>query len=93
VELTELEVGLSPARVYPEDLAAERYGVVEEALIGVEVDRPLIGPDGFLIRPVEWPSGTLRWLFANPPFVPASAPCLSAFPDSCGSGLRRRKQR
>ena len=47
VELTELQVGLSPAGVYPEDLATERYGVVEEALVSVEVDRPFIRPDGF----------------------------------------------
>jgi hypothetical protein len=43
VELAELEVGLGPARIDPEDLAAKGDGVVEKALVGVQVDCPLIG--------------------------------------------------
>ena len=46
VELGEL-AGRSAVRpgIDPEDLAAEGDGVVEEPLLGVEVGRPLVGPD------------------------------------------------
>src|SRR5215218_3398805 len=47
MKLTQLEVGLGAPGVYPEDLAAQRYGVVEEALVSVEIHRPFVGADGF----------------------------------------------
>ena len=46
VELAQLEIGLRPAGIDTQDLAAERDGVVEEALVRVQVDRPLVGAHG-----------------------------------------------
>ena len=46
MQVGELEVGLDPAGIDPEDLAAERDGVVVEALLTVQVGGPLVGLDG-----------------------------------------------
>jgi hypothetical protein len=43
VELGKLQVCLGPARIHPENLTAKRDGVVEEPLVGIEIDGPLIG--------------------------------------------------
>ena len=45
MELGQLEVGLGATRIDPKDLAAEGDGVVEKALIGVEVYCPFVGTD------------------------------------------------
>ena len=43
VEVRQAEVGLDPARVHPEDLAAERDRVVEKSLFAVQLGGALVG--------------------------------------------------
>src|SRR5205085_3469057 len=46
MKLGQFEVGLGPPRIDPQDLAAKGDGVVEEPLVGIEVDRALVGAHG-----------------------------------------------
>jgi hypothetical protein len=47
MKLRQLQVGLRPSGVDAQNLAAECDGVIEEALVGIQVDRPLVGAHGF----------------------------------------------